>query len=78
MMTLFSSPAYATMLSNGDALPLEWKAKAFVVHLPVPFCLISYLCLTENFADISIAYRIIKCESLKLFIVRERANGNSS
>ena len=56
----------------------QWKAKAFVVHLPVPFCLISYPCLTENFADLSIAYRINKCESLKLFIVRERANGNSS
>lgn len=78
MMTPFSSPAYATMLSNGDVLPLEWKAKAFVVHLPVLFCLTSYVCLAENFADVSIAYRINKCESLKLFIARERANVNSS
>jgi hypothetical protein len=29
MMTTFSSPAYATMLSNGDVLLLGQKAKAF-------------------------------------------------
>ena len=36
---MFSSPAYATMLSDGDVLLLGQKAKAFVVYLPVPFCL---------------------------------------
>jgi hypothetical protein len=40
MMTVFSSPAYATMLSDRDVLFLGQKAKAFVVYLPVPFCLI--------------------------------------
>jgi len=42
MMTVFSSPAYATMLSDRDVLLLGQKAKAFVVYLPVPFCLIFY------------------------------------
>jgi hypothetical protein len=38
MTTLFSSPAYATMLSS-RSVPLGQKAKAFVVHLPVTFYL---------------------------------------
>ena len=46
VMTIFSSPAYATMLSYGDVLLLGWKAKAFIVHLPVPFCLIAFSLLT--------------------------------
>ena len=43
VMTMFSSPAYATMLSDGDVLLLGRKAKAFTVHLPVPFCLTACL-----------------------------------
>jgi hypothetical protein len=50
MMTIFSSPAYATMLSNRDVLLLGQKAKAFIVYLPVPFCLIIYL-LTFDLLD---------------------------
>jgi hypothetical protein len=45
-MTIFSSPAYATMLSDRDVLLLGQKAKAFIVYLPVPFCLITCLLLT--------------------------------
>jgi hypothetical protein len=45
-MTIFSSPAYATMLSYGDVLLLGWKAKAFIVYLPVPFCLTTFSLLT--------------------------------
>ena len=46
MMTVFSSPAYATMLSDRDVLLLGQKAKAFVVYLPVPFRLIMLQLLT--------------------------------
>jgi hypothetical protein len=45
---MFSSPAYATMLSNRDVLLLGQKAKAFIVYLPVPFCLI--ICLFTAWA----------------------------
>ena len=46
MMTIFSSPAYATMLSDRGVLLLGQKAKAFIVYLPVPFCLITCLIST--------------------------------
>jgi hypothetical protein len=46
VMTIFSSPAYATMLSYGDVLLLGRKAEAFVVYLPVPFRLIAFSLLT--------------------------------
>ena len=49
VMTIFSSPAYATMLSYGDVLLLGRKAKAFIVYLPVPFCLIAFSLLTLGF-----------------------------
>ena len=45
---MFSSPAYATMLSDRDVLLLGQKAKAFTVYLPVPFCLIICLISTRT------------------------------
>ena len=45
---MFSSPAYATMLSDRDVLLWGQKAKAFIVYLPVPFCLITCLLSTQT------------------------------
>jgi hypothetical protein len=51
----FSSPAYATVLSNRGVLLLGQKAKAFVAYLPVPFCLMIRLLFTKGFiTDVSL------------------------
>ena len=49
MMTMFSSPAYATMLSDRDVLLLGQKAKAFTVYLPVPSHLMICLLSSQTF-----------------------------
>ena len=69
MMTVFSSPAYATMLSDRDVLLLGRKAKAFTVYLPVPFrlmiCPLSTQALLLTYLT---PFSRVSDQSFKLFV----------
>ena len=79
VMTVFSSPAYATMLSNRDVLIPGQRAKAFTVHLPVPVHLtpsVYLLTLWLDFvADHPCFIGRVSVSPLSLFL--ERGGGTS-
>jgi len=78
MMTLFSSPAYATMLSMETSFWDE-KPRLLIVHLPVPLCLMIHLLLAKTIADASVipSHRV-KCELHHTSSVLERGRGQTN
>lgn len=72
MMTPFSSPAYATMLS-GRSVPLGQRAKAFIAHLPVPFYLNTCFLPAQALLLMLISMPFQEqCEFIESFVMEKR------
>jgi len=78
MMTLFSSPAYATVLSMEVSF---WhkKPRAFAVHLPVPFRLMT-CCMpfAETVTDCSLYFLLEQNVSFVVQVLHNRGGGQTN